>query len=464
MYKKRNVLIAINIVLVVMMVCASWFAVKAYEKRLVSDFISERQSQLGKTDADLQAGKIGHTYVSAYFPKDQIGKRVPAVEAALYDCVAEKLGHADPKGTVRHLFFVSTKDEETHFPTVRQTRIETESYQVKGFSIKETKESQAGHLLLTEDNQVFTLVTFASNADLLRSLLSKEIEKTATEQGLSAEEASQKVAAFEAVDLANLEFHYEASQLTVKLPETVGIAAVTVPIASLFEAVKSQYLAEEDRKSYEAYQAEKEAKKNQKMIALTFDDGPSPATTPQVLATLKKHQAKATFFVLGQKVAGNEAILQQMLTEGHEIANHSWSHPNLTKLTADQIKQEVQGTQTAIEKATGQTPKLLRPPYGAVNQAVMAAAQMPAIYWSVDTLDWKSHNPQAILSKVQAGTHKGSIILMHDIHQTTADSLDAVLTYLSSKGYTFVTASELLGDNLNPQHIYYDQTSNGPAQ
>ncbi|TCD46061.1 hypothetical protein D3X11_00855 [Streptococcus sp. X16XC17] len=464
MNKKRNSLIVLNLVLVVLIACASWFAYRAYEKRNLSDFIASRQKAFKAETSDLQVGSVGHTYVSAYFPKDQVGKRVSAVEQALYHCIEEKIGQEKPTGSIRKLLFVSTKDEGTHFAKVRKTNIESASYQVRGLSIKEIGKASEDSLLLTEDNQIFTLATFAANQETMRSVFSKQIKTDLMAKETSEEKIHQALEIFKQTQLEELTFSYEASQLTVQLPEAIGLATITVPISSLFEAVKSQYLAEEDLKAYDAYQAEKEAKKREKMIALTFDDGPSATTTPQVLALLKKYNAKATFFVLGQAIAGKESILKQMQADGHEIANHSWSHSNLTRLSADQIKQEIQQTQSAVEAVTGQRPTLLRPPYGAVNKAVMAATQMPAIYWSVDTLDWKSHNPQAILAQVKAGTHKGSIILMHDIHQTTVNSLDSVLSYLSSQGYTFGTVSDLLGDNLNPENIYYDQTSNGPAQ
>ena len=224
---------------------------------------------------------------------------------------------------------------------------------------------------------------------------------------------------------------------------------------------------ETDRQAYEAYQieqAEKLRQATEQMVSLTFDDGPNPKTTPLILDILKKYNAKATFFILGQNIAGNEDIIRRMVAEGHEVANHSWSHPNFTKLSPDQIKQEVEQTQAALEQITGQRPLMVRPPYGAVNQTVMNAMNLPAIYWSVDSLDWKSRDPKAILNVIQANTHPGSIVLLHDIHQPTAESIEPVIQYLQGQGYNLGTLSNLLGPNLNSQLIYYDRDSSRPAQ
>lgn len=217
-----------------------------------------------------------------------------------------------------------------------------------------------------------------------------------------------------------------------------------------------------DQASLEQYKQELQRIENNKLthqISLTFDDGPNPSTTPVVLDLLKKYNAKATFFVIGQNIEGNEWILQRMKAEGHEIANHTWSHPNLTKLSPDTIRQEIEKTQVAIEKAVGQRSRLVRPPYGAVNKQVANAMNLPSICWNVDTLDWSSHNPQAILNQVKSNACPGCFILMHDIHKETVKSLDSVLQFLTSQGYSMVTVSESLGTNLNTQFVYYDQQS-----
>lgn len=181
-----------------------------------------------------------------------------------------------------------------------------------------------------------------------------------------------------------------------------------------------------------------------KRVALTFDDGPNEFVTPHILSVLKKYKAKATFFMVGKNVSKNQAIVQQMVEEGHEIGNHTWNHPNLTKLTNTSVKQEVERTNKAIYEAIGQNPTLFRPPYGATNDQVRSVIEMPTILWSVDTLDWKHRNAKKILSYVKTSAKDGSIILMHDIHQSTADGLEDVILYLQKQDYELVTVSDIL--------------------
>ncbi|MGE7915766.1 polysaccharide deacetylase family protein [Lysinibacillus xylanilyticus] len=186
------------------------------------------------------------------------------------------------------------------------------------------------------------------------------------------------------------------------------------------------------------------AKGQKKRVALTFDDGPDAKVTPQVLAILKKYDAKATFFMVGTNVSKNPAIVEQVYEAGHEIGNHTWNHSKLTSLSTSAVKQEVDKTSNAIYNAIGQYPTVFRPPYGATNDKVRSVITMPSILWSIDTLDWKHRNADKVLSYVKASAKDGSIILMHDIHQSTANGLENVILYLQKQGYEFVTVSEIL--------------------
>ncbi|MGE7953484.1 polysaccharide deacetylase family protein [Lysinibacillus xylanilyticus] len=186
------------------------------------------------------------------------------------------------------------------------------------------------------------------------------------------------------------------------------------------------------------------AKGQKKRVALTFDDGPDAKVTPQVLAILKKYDAKATFFMVGTNVSKNPAIVEQVYEAGHEIGNHTWNHPKLTSLSTSAVKQEVDKTSNAIYNAIGQYPTVFRPPYGATNDKVRSVITTPSILWSIDTLDWKHRNADKVLSYVKASAKDGSIILMHDIHQSTANGLENVILYLQKQGYEFVTVSEIL--------------------
>lgn len=180
-----------------------------------------------------------------------------------------------------------------------------------------------------------------------------------------------------------------------------------------------------------------------KYIALTFDDGPHAKVTPQILDTLKKYHVPATFYIIGKNVAGNEALIQREVKEGHEQGNHSWSHPHLTQLNQQTALAEINDTTQAIEQAGGKVHSI-RPPYGDINEQLAQQFDFPCVNWNVDTLDWKSRNASAIYNEVINQVQPGSIILMHDIHQPTADALPKVIEYLQSEGYEFVTVSDLL--------------------
>ncbi|QUW23867.1 polysaccharide deacetylase family protein [Sporosarcina sp. Marseille-Q4063] len=180
-----------------------------------------------------------------------------------------------------------------------------------------------------------------------------------------------------------------------------------------------------------------------KKVALTFDDGPDPKVTTKILATLEKYNAKATFYMLGSRVEYYPEIAKDVSNAGHELGNHTWTHPDLTNASIKKINSEITRTSSIIEKVTGEKAISFRPPYGAINKTVRQQTNLPVILWDVDTLDWKHRNANQLLAHVKKNTRDGSIILMHDIHQSTADGLDAVLAYLNGEGYTFVTVSEL---------------------
>lgn len=180
-----------------------------------------------------------------------------------------------------------------------------------------------------------------------------------------------------------------------------------------------------------------------KKIALTFDDGPHPKVTPQVLNILKKYEAKATFFVVGSEVKKNPQVLKDVANAGHEIGNHTFNHKKLTTLSLRNAQIQIDSTDAVIKATIGHNATVFRPPYGAYNKSIVNQLDVPNVLWSIDTLDWKHHDPQKTLAAVQKNAKNGSIVLMHDIHQETADALDSILAMLQKQGYEFVTVSEL---------------------
>ncbi|NEW62335.1 polysaccharide deacetylase family protein [Granulicatella sp. zg-ZJ] len=191
-------------------------------------------------------------------------------------------------------------------------------------------------------------------------------------------------------------------------------------------------------------------------VALTFDDGPRADTTPRILDVLKQYDVKATFFILGQNIAGNENLLKREVQEGHELGNHTFTHRSLPTLTDDEVKEEIGKTQKMIEDITGVKPKSLRPPYGAYNQKVAELAKLPIALWNIDSEDWKSRNVNSIQHQVLDTTIGGSIILVHDIHEESAQSVESLILGLRERGFEFVTFSELYQDGqVLPNVVYF---------
>ena len=184
-------------------------------------------------------------------------------------------------------------------------------------------------------------------------------------------------------------------------------------------------------------------------IAMTFDDGPSAALTPKLLDILAAHHMKATFFVLGEMVAEHPEILARAAREGHEIASHSWSHPNFAKMSQEGVRSQLQRTDDEIKSATGKRPTLFRPPYGSITERqkrwIHDEFGYDIILWDVDPLDWKRPGPAVVRSRILKETRPGSIVLSHDIHPGTIEAMPSTFDELEAKGFKFVTVSELLG-------------------
>ena len=184
-------------------------------------------------------------------------------------------------------------------------------------------------------------------------------------------------------------------------------------------------------------------------IAMTFDDGPSATLTPKLLDLLAAHHIKATFFVIGENVAEHPEIVARAASEGHEIGNHSWSHPNLAKMSQENVRSQLQRTDDAIKSAIGKSPTLLRPPYGSITDHekkwIHDQFGYDIILWDVDPLDWKRPGPAVVRNRILKETRAGSIVLSHDIHPGTIEAMPSTFDELEAKGFKFVTVSELLG-------------------
>lgn len=183
-------------------------------------------------------------------------------------------------------------------------------------------------------------------------------------------------------------------------------------------------------------------------VALTFDDGPAPATTPKVLDILKRNNAVGTFFVLGDNASRNRSLVARAAAEGNEIGVHTWSHIKMTGSSLAKVDSEISRTAAVISDITGRAPLVMRPPYGATNGGLVnrmkAQFGMRSILWDVDTLDWKHPGVQKVIHTAVSQAKPGSIILVHDIHASTVAALEGIVQGLQARGFKLVTVSQLI--------------------
>lgn len=182
--------------------------------------------------------------------------------------------------------------------------------------------------------------------------------------------------------------------------------------------------------------------KSDKMVAFTFDDGPS-YNTIKIVNTLVKYDSKATFFLVGNQIEKYAKTMDVLVKNGMDIGNHTYSHKELTKLRDKEILKEIDLTNEVIYNKTGIKPMFLRPSYGAMNKRIKKLSTMPIIIWNIDTLDWKYHNSNKIKDKILKYVSDGDIILMHDTYVATLNAIEMVIPELKKQGYKIVSVSEL---------------------
>ena len=203
---------------------------------------------------------------------------------------------------------------------------------------------------------------------------------------------------------------------------------------------------------------------NRKLVALTFDDGPNATRTEEVLDVLDKYNVKATFFVLGTNIKGTarENALKMTAERGHEIANHTYSHPTVTKITADELVAEIDKASDRIFEACGVRPTLVRTPGGKWTSETLQKVNYPLIHWTVDTRDWEHNDPQKALEYLKKQVYDGAIILMHDRMSTSAEMTALLIEWLNANDYDIVTVTELMrlkGTELRAGRVYFSATN-----
>ncbi|MER2117710.1 MAG: polysaccharide deacetylase family protein, partial [Enterococcus casseliflavus] len=225
-------------------------------------------------------------------------------------------------------------------------------------------------------------------------------------------------------------FTYDPEKITLQLPQNqTGVSEITLAYKEIAPFIDPELVNADQLKEQQAMLDE-----NKKYVALTFDDGPNDTSTLDLLKILKDNDVKATFFELGQMVDRYPEVAKKVHEEGHEIASHSYSHPQLNTLSPEEVKAEITKTDKAIYQATGVLPKNLRPPYGAIDQQSAQAAGKSIIQWSVDTEDWKLKDPNKILKVVQNNVYDGSIILLHDIHPKSVQAVPGIIQTMKEQG------------------------------
>ena len=194
------------------------------------------------------------------------------------------------------------------------------------------------------------------------------------------------------------------------------------------------------------------------MLALTFDDGPQVQSGNRIMDVFAQYGQRCTFFLVGDRIASRADEVRRMVADGHEVADHSYSHAYFNKLSAEQIRSEVAKCNAAIAQTTGVAPTIMRLPGGNKTATVLANVNMPIILWNVDTEDWKVKDSARIISRVVGKVKDGDVVLMHELYGTTATAVETIVPTLVSQGFQLVTVSELAkfrGYELVPGQIYY---------
>ena len=448
--KRSTLLVFVGILGVAMILLGGAIGYKIFQKYTFDETIQtvkNEKDQLFNEGSQKESFKKGQAEIIVYYPL-QGNELIPSIKDKINQDIKDKLEDKD------NLVFYYTEKLDSVLKGIITHSISKQIYDLSNSKVEETEKTSFGKVYLTEDGKLFTLDQLFSDSSKAKEILLKELTSFLKDKKLEQGKIDQLVKSFSDQDLSAWNFDYKDSQIILYPSQAVeNIDEIALPVSSFFDVVQSSYLLDKDAELYKAYYE----KKNQKVVALTFDDGPNPATTNQALDTLSKYGIKATFFVLGKNVSGNEEILKRMKADGHVIGNHSWSHPILSQLSLDEAKKQITDTEDALTKVLGSSSKLMRPPYGAITDDIRNSLDLSFIMWDVDSLDWKSKNEAAILTEIQREVKNGSIILMHDIHAETVNALPKVIDYLKGQGYDFVTVPDLLDSRLKAHQLYYDR-------
>lgn len=456
--KKKWVFLSLVFLVIIILIGSAWLyrehRIKVAEKKL-----EQKIDNLVKENSNVSFRKIKQKYkkvkIITYIPITKDKQDNQLVKEKMRIQIKRDRKKIDRGLNKPHYYFYVFKEQSASKNT-DSFRMEKHSYKRVGFHIVEASHPKRIQTLTVDEktNDLLTLQTIFKHSFYKSTAFKRIVMETAIRAGNLKIENGEDIAFIKYPHTSkafNFRLTNDTLTIPVKIPHVKKMRQVSIPLATIATHLKRKYVNKQMK--------EYTTSVSKKRIALTFDDGPSNVYTPKVLKILHKYHAKATFFVVGSSVKKYPQIVKREIKEGHQVGNHSYDHPLLTKLSAKQVAQQIWGTEIAVYRATGYFPEIVRPPYGGVDRKTAKTAGLPIIQWTVDTLDWKARSPQGVTNAVMANANDGAIVLMHDIHEKTADSLDETLRLLKKCGYKFVTVNELLKQNLHANHQYFSASN-----
>ena len=408
----------------------------------------------------------GNVEVQELIPTDASGNPIEAIATEM-DALKQEVLEKYAGATKKTLIFFKAYQTKI-ISNVNDIHYYVSVYQQKESGFGQLEFKELSHQLVFADTlQPFEIAKLFNNELAVSNFFVKKALDEGKANGLSDEQTAKVTAQFMDGNWKKLDASIIQNGVRVKYKDASDQDAEwTIPFTELFAYMNENMIPETEKDNYEAYLATVKEKLGKKRIALSFDDGPRAETTPKVLEILKKYNAHATFYIVGSHVEGNESIVKQIVAEGHELGDHSYSHPLLTKKSADEVYQEVHKTSDLIAKASGGLrPMSLRPPYGGFDKMVSEQAGIAIVNWSIDSLDWKYRDAAKTIEHIKENAHNGGILLMHDIHEESVEALPAVIEYLQAEGYELVTVTELMADQpLKSNYVYFDRVENKQVQ
>ena len=406
----------------------------------------------------IHTGGTGNTLVSSYVFDLRQGTELTIPNLFVDDSYLQRLSDLTREALAERLRNQIAAREPNADDDRKEALFESESWLIEGGT--EPTADNFDFIVFRDDGSVlvrFDKYQVASGAEgpieveieaaAISDLLRPEIRRLL---GIELNETTRKNGFGQALERAWAQASTQALALAFS-PKRFVPHPQTVMLSSPLAFAQAEPAAESEINCYEVA-----------CVALTFDDGPS-YHTEGLLDTLKEHNVKATFFVLGTQVRIQSETVQRMFREGHQIGNHTWDHPNLTHMSEGQIREQLQLTDNLITQVIGESTPFLRPPYGAYNDKVLAASGLPIIFWSVDPLDWKDRDAATVAARI-VDAPAGAIILAHDIHKSTVEAVPAIIAALKSRGIHMVTITKLFDpQTLHAQNVYIRQPDS-PSQ